>query len=93
MLERIDKVARINRTDNDVTNSFKRKGDARDGKQERSAFHRMLDAATKAKKTDAPEVVVSEAYVNDCSRATHSLFYKNGLNLSFVPKGILSAYE
>lgn len=92
-LGRIERVARVGAVDNDVTNSFRRN---REEKKQESEFHQMLTRnINKVERADAAEVKISDPYLSEVSRMTHSLFYRQGvkLNLNLTPRSALSAYE
>lgn len=80
MLEKVARVARVKGTDCDVNSPFLRKNSRDDQQKDKSPFQKMLSEKIRQEQPSAP---VSEAYVMDCTRATQSLFYQQGVDLRF----------
>ncbi|MCR5176982.1 MAG: hypothetical protein K6C05_09065 [Anaerovibrio sp.] len=85
MLEKVARVARVKGVDCDVNSPFLRKNSSDDQYNGKSPFHRML---VEKMKEQEGEVKIQDAYVLDCQKVTHSLFYQNGVDLNFFGGGM-----
>ena len=85
-VDRIEKVARVKSVDYDINRPFDRKEGYEDQKDRERAFKYQLHRAMKKQPAASTDVAISEPYTVDCTRATQSLFYKEGSPLSILRK-------
>ena len=86
MLDKIERIARIKRVENDVTNRFDRKrGFKEDRQNSKKKFSTTLQRAidNDAEVASAATVQISDSavYLQLTSTPSHSLFYRSGLTL------------
>ena len=84
MLDKIERIARIKRVENDVTNRFDRKSGFKEEnpnskKKFTNVLKRVVDEGNEAATVQISE---SAAYLQLTSTASHSLFYMSGLSLN-----------
>ena len=86
MLEKIERIARIKQSENDVSKRFDRKHGYKDERDPKKRFSTTLQAAIERKDNDAATVQLSPAAVAASVQLTstpsHSLFYFSGLTLN-----------
>ena len=87
MLEKIERIARIKHTENDVSKRFDRKHGYKDERNPKKKFSTQLQAAVERREhNDAATVQLSPAAVAASVQLTstpsHSLFYFSGLSLN-----------
>ena len=84
MLDKIERIARIKRVENDVTNRFDRKRGFKDDTNSKKKFSSALQKAVD-ESNEAATVQISDsaaAYLQLTSTPSHSLFYMSGLSLN-----------
>ena len=83
---RIEKISRVKGVDNDVSRPFDHKDDYKEEKGRQKAFKFVLQKAIRKEESSAEGVSVPVPYMVDLSRATQSLFYKDGSPLRALGK-------
>lgn len=86
MMSKVYKINRVNGVNLDVNSPWLQRRNRDDQSQGEGSFKEMLQnsMARRSRKEEAPKV--SEAAVWEGGSATQSLFYENGVDLSFFYK-------
>ncbi|MBR1729206.1 MAG: hypothetical protein IJ728_06740 [Selenomonadaceae bacterium] len=86
MLEKIERIARVKRAENDISKRFDRKHGYKDEQKSKKKFSQTLQAAIDRRGNEAATVQLSPAAVAASVQLTstpsHSLFYFSGLSLN-----------
>ena len=88
MVDRIERVTKVKAVDYDIGRPFERKEGYNEQRRGKRSFKHVLNHAIRQDAEEDAADGLPEAYELELSRATQSLFYKDGLNLRVLGKDV-----